>query len=136
MDQLPQSFFTRWFDLMARHRMSGALLPICGISIGNVLVQLGHFWADDITWYVRLFGLILIGGCVVLFLVFAAFHTWRSVHDNGEITAAAHPRDKASRRGRRIATAPSGEPRSPSQSQASVQPAPPVRSERGQDAPE
>lgn len=76
---LPPSFFTRWFDLLAQHRMSGALLPICSISIGNVLVQSGRFWPDDFTWYVRFFGVVLIGGGVVLFLVFAAFHTWRSM---------------------------------------------------------
>ena len=78
MDQHPQSFFTRLFDLLAKHGMSGALLPICGIFIGNVLVQL-RFWPDDITWYVRLFGAILIGVCVVLFLIFTASHIWRSM---------------------------------------------------------
>ena len=51
------------------------------------------------------------------------------------ITTAARPRRKASRRGRPIGTAPSGELRSPSRSQASARPqAPADRGKRGQDA--
>lgn len=78
----PQPLFTRWFDLLAKHRMGGALLPICGISIGNTLVGLGALWPDEFTWYVRFFGVFLIGGSVVLFLIFASFYTWKSIRQD------------------------------------------------------
>jgi hypothetical protein len=79
MTQPPNSVFERWFTLLARHRMSGALLPICGIAIGNVLVQEGRIWPDQFSWYVQLCGVVLISCCSVLFLIFAIFRTWRSL---------------------------------------------------------
>lgn len=65
-------FFFRWFDLLAKHKFSGALLPLSGTSIGYFLTLSGHIMPHAFAWYIGFFGVITIAISISLFLIFSA----------------------------------------------------------------
>lgn len=64
-------FFARWFELLAKHKLGAALLPVSGIPIGIVLVLSVRVLVEPFARYVGFFGTTMIGVCVLLFLIFA-----------------------------------------------------------------
>jgi MFS superfamily sulfate permease-like transporter len=77
-----QTFFTKWFDLLAKHKLGGALLPVSGISIGYFLALSGHIMPFEFGWYVSFLGAFMIAFCILLFLLFAAIFLYKSSRNN------------------------------------------------------
>jgi hypothetical protein len=54
-------FFSRWYSLLAKRQMAGALLPVCGLSMGLVMVQSVRVTPTPFDVDVGFYGVRLIG---------------------------------------------------------------------------
>jgi hypothetical protein len=72
-----ETFFAKWFELLAKHRFGGALLPVAGISIGYFLVLSSHVMPSEFATFIGFLGSAMLTACILLFLAFAVIHLYR-----------------------------------------------------------
>jgi hypothetical protein len=77
LTSLDHRLFARWFELLAKQKLGGALLPVSGIWMGLFLAFSGHIMPREIASYVSWLGFFMMSSCIALYLAFAAIHLWR-----------------------------------------------------------
>ena len=62
-------FFTKWFRILAKHQMAGALMPICGMAVGFNIVQATRVTPIPFDGPVGFLGLYLMGASAFIFVL-------------------------------------------------------------------